>query len=526
MTRVRAAMSITWIALGHTRDLNHIFNNPLPHSWPVSFLFGFASGMLGITGYETACNYIEQQAEGVYELALRNMWLLVAVVNPLISFFCMAVMDVDTIEDNKEDLLNHMGAHSIGDFMNSEFNTRMGKDFAKDLVAADAFIVLTGSVLTAFVGSQGLIARLASDGCLPQGLLKENEFRKTKHRIILGFCLTCLAVLGITRGSVSVLAGVYSCGFVCVMTGMGLCHYVFKIRCPYVKRPTQVGSLMSVLAMSTTVVALVCQAAEDPQSFFIAAGVLLPLVALSQATIQRQRVLAWLAGFEGLHDWATDKSERMGQKLQLVYFVSGAEGPEKLIAILRTIERNEVSRRVAFVHVPEAEDEAHTLLEKSGHSKLNLPRSASKLSLASSVCTDVTEALEHNIEPLRDLFPSFEIQFESKALDSGFGPEAVLWAQEEFGVQVGQMAIGVPGMTFRYGLGELGGVRIMNLDYDILVTHSVTTQQLVSRSRRNSYEESESTPTTPGYLRGRASSLTDPAVLRLEPIVELPDKRL
>jgi len=93
--------SVVWISMGHTKSLDNLFSHPLPHTWPVSFLFGFSTGMLGITGFETACNYIEQQQQGVYEKALRNMWVLVALVNPLISFFCLGVMDVDYIYDHR-----------------------------------------------------------------------------------------------------------------------------------------------------------------------------------------------------------------------------------------------------------------------------------------------------------------------------------------------------------------------------------------------------------------------------------------
>eukprot|EP00656_Telonema_subtile_P002170 TRINITY_DN10944_c0_g2_i1.p1 TRINITY_DN10944_c0_g2~~TRINITY_DN10944_c0_g2_i1.p1 ORF type:complete len:279 (-),score=59.54 TRINITY_DN10944_c0_g2_i1:91-927(-) len=166
--------SLVWVSMGHDTNLDKLFDHSLPNPWPTSLLFGFSTGMLGITGYETACNYIEEQEEGVYVKALRNMWILVTLVNPLVSFFCLAVMDVDYIYHNQGDLLDHMGSHSIGKFLDEEFHTKFGASFARDLVAADAFVVLTGSVLTAFIGVSGLLARLSSDGCLPQSLLAVN----------------------------------------------------------------------------------------------------------------------------------------------------------------------------------------------------------------------------------------------------------------------------------------------------------------------------------------------------------------
>lgn len=43
-------------------------------------------------------------------------------------------------------------------------------------VSLDAFIVLSGAVLTAYVGISGLIARMAKDRCLPQFILRRVSF--------------------------------------------------------------------------------------------------------------------------------------------------------------------------------------------------------------------------------------------------------------------------------------------------------------------------------------------------------------
>lgn len=43
-------------------------------------------------------------------------------------------------------------------------------------VSVDAFVVLSGAVLTAYVGISGLIARMAKDRCLPQFILRKVGF--------------------------------------------------------------------------------------------------------------------------------------------------------------------------------------------------------------------------------------------------------------------------------------------------------------------------------------------------------------
>eukprot|EP00762_Andalucia_godoyi_P008767 ANDGO_04710.mRNA.1 hypothetical protein DICPUDRAFT_55909 len=40
-------------------------------------LIGFGAGMLGITGFETSCNFLEEQKPGVFAKTLRDMWVCV-----------------------------------------------------------------------------------------------------------------------------------------------------------------------------------------------------------------------------------------------------------------------------------------------------------------------------------------------------------------------------------------------------------------------------------------------------------------
>ena len=65
--------------------------------------------------------------------------------------------------------------------------TRASGRWLNILVSADATIVLSGAVLTAYVGVCGLIRRMSMDRCLPQFLLHVNPLRGTVHWIIIGF---------------------------------------------------------------------------------------------------------------------------------------------------------------------------------------------------------------------------------------------------------------------------------------------------------------------------------------------------
>ncbi len=54
--------------------------------------------MLGISGFESSANFIEEQKDGVFPKTLRNMWIAVAIFNPLISLLSLGVLPIGEIE--------------------------------------------------------------------------------------------------------------------------------------------------------------------------------------------------------------------------------------------------------------------------------------------------------------------------------------------------------------------------------------------------------------------------------------------
>ena len=74
-----------------------------------------------------------------------------------------------------------------------------------------------GAVLTAFIGVNGLVRRLALDRSLPAFLLETNSLRGTNHWIALMFFGLCTSLFLILKGEVGSLANVYSLSFLLVM---------------------------------------------------------------------------------------------------------------------------------------------------------------------------------------------------------------------------------------------------------------------------------------------------------------------
>jgi hypothetical protein len=114
-------------------------NGKLPvnyESIPSKIYFGFSTGLLGITGFETSANFIEQQKKGVFPKTLRNMWITVTIINPLISLLAFSVLPYDKILLASSSLLSAMAEESAGLWL-------------KYVLVTDAVMVLSGAVLTA-----------------------------------------------------------------------------------------------------------------------------------------------------------------------------------------------------------------------------------------------------------------------------------------------------------------------------------------------------------------------------------------
>ncbi|KAJ3248304.1 hypothetical protein HDU77_008163, partial [Chytriomyces hyalinus] len=111
-----------------------------PRGWPMDLFLGYCVGMLGVTGFETSSNYIEEQADGVFPKTLRNMCFLVLGTNPIMAFLALCVLPIDSIVANSSTVISVMADVSFGKWL-------------RIAVAIDAVIVLCGGVLTAFVGA-------------------------------------------------------------------------------------------------------------------------------------------------------------------------------------------------------------------------------------------------------------------------------------------------------------------------------------------------------------------------------------
>jgi amino acid transporter len=172
-----------------------------------AIFFGFGAAMLGVTGFESSSNYVEEQQPGVFRKTLRNMWAFAAVFNVGLGITIMAVLPFEGEEgiyENADALLAKVASVAVGRWL-------------EVWVCIDALVVLAGAVLTSYVGICGLVSRLAADRVLPQFLAKKNKLRGTAHWIILLYFLLASSLVLILNGDATTVNGVYTYAFLGLM---------------------------------------------------------------------------------------------------------------------------------------------------------------------------------------------------------------------------------------------------------------------------------------------------------------------
>jgi len=389
-----------------------------------AIFFGFAAAMLGISGFESSANFVEEQAEGVFPKTLRNMWISVSVLNPAMAFLALALIPIPEVADHETALLAHMGALAGGNWLSW-------------LISVDAALVLSGAVLTSFVGVTGLVRRMTLDRCLPQFFLKPSRFQ-TPHRIIIGFFLLGVSVLLITRGELGALAGVYTISFLSVMILFGLGNILLKVNRGRLRRPVYASWPALIVAISLTLAGLVGNALINPDYVVVFLEYFIPAVLVVAIMLGRIGILkACLFLIRAVSESVGRATSRFSRAIrrridqinsqQVVFFTRGDHISNLNRAVLY-VRRNEHSNRIRVVTVVRDQSE-------------------------------VPQKIKDDLKFLDRTYPDLEIEF--LVLEGKFGPELIEELSQKWNIPTNFMFIGSPGDHFLYGLAELGGVRLI-----------------------------------------------------------------
>jgi amino acid transporter len=218
---------------------------PVNGNYAADLFYGFSAALLGVSGFETSSNYIEEQRAGVFPKTLRNMWICVAIFNPLLSLLSMCMFTVQQIStDYQSTLLSAMGNEAAGHWL-------------EIWVSVDAAIVLCGAVLTSYVGIIGLAKRMALDRCLPQFFIAENRLRGTTHWIIIAFFVVTSSLYFAVNGNIDTLSGVYSIAFLSVMSLFAFGNMLLKYKRDSLPRPIHALWLTVIAGLAGVITGLI-----------------------------------------------------------------------------------------------------------------------------------------------------------------------------------------------------------------------------------------------------------------------------
>ena len=332
-----------------------------PRGFFYALFIGFGVALLGISGFESSANFVEEQEEGVFPKTLRNMWWAVSIFNPAMAFLAIALIPIDEIQQDKAyetQLLAVMGLKALG-------GGALGKAFSY-LISIDAVMVLSGAVLTSFVGVNGLVRRMTLDRCLPQSLMKTNR-RGTTHRILLSFFALCVSVHFITQGDIGQLAGVYTISFLTVMALFAVGNVLLKVKRARLPRPEQASWFAVLLAISGVLIGLVANVVKDPGYLGVFLTYFVPMMAIIGIMLFRIPILKVVLGvvrtvmislLKPMRSWAEfvrKKIEEINSQ-QVVFFTRG-DNIANLNNAMIYVAENEDTNRIKVVTVVNNEDE-------------------------------------------------------------------------------------------------------------------------------------------------------------------------
>ncbi|CAM3716079.1 APC family permease [Flavobacterium chungbukense] len=414
-----------WFVLTHGLETFHInWHTPIAYESIKTALFlGFSAAMLGISGFESSANFVEEQEQGVFPKTLRNMWGIVSFFNPIIAILLISVIPLTEVGENKESLLAHLGQTTGGAWL-------------AWLISIDAVMVLCGAVLTSFVGVSGLLNRMTLDRILPNYFLKTNK-RGAHYRIVISFLILCISVLFATSGHLESLAGVYTFSFLAVMALFGIGNLLLKYKRRKLPRPERARGIAVVAAVSFVIAAFLGNMELNINSFYTFLKYMIPAlvfigIMLNRVILIRLLIEALEYFYQPLRKMVIISNrylQNLSTEINSQEFVFFTKGDDITILnkVLQYVEDNETTKKLKIVQV-----------------------------INDTVNND---ALRKDLEVLDRAYDGIDIEYIE--IQGVFGPEIIDELSQKWKIPKNFMFIGSPGNKFSYRVSDLGGVRLI-----------------------------------------------------------------
>lgn len=385
---------------------------------------GFSASLLGISGFETSANFVEEQARGVFRKTLRNMLIGVAIFNPLIAWIALVIMPYAQIIHSKDFLLSH-AAEILG-----------GKPF-EYIIVTDAFLVLAGAVLTGYVGVSGLIYRMTSDGCFPNFLAKVTKNGSYPYIIFL-FFLLCSSILLVTKGNLLSLAGVYTIAFLGEMSLFAFGNLIMRETRATLKRTYKAPLFFIILAIIGTVSGIVGNVRLTPTNLDFFLFYFIPAFTIVVISLKIDFVYKGLLRLSYRIPILYNFILRHFEDITSGKFIVFVHHLDRLYEILAYINRNEVGRHIYLIHCNNYADI---------HGNKEYKQSFEEFK----------QTLPHLQKA--GVFPHYSIELLFK--NEPFGPKVINEVSKELHIRKNRILIGSIHKEHEFDYEDLGGVRVI-----------------------------------------------------------------
>jgi hypothetical protein len=342
------------------------------------------------------------------------MLIGVAIFNPLIALVILNSLPLEVIREAK-------------DFVLSDAAHVLGGTWFQYLIVLDAFLVLSGAVLTSFIGVSGLMHRMSLDNCLP-GFLSKMNAKGSFPRIIVGFFLLCSSILLITKGDLLSLAGVYTIAFLGVMTLFAIGNLILKETRTELKRTYSAPILVVIFAFLATAIGIVGNIRIDQANLEFFEMYFFPSIFIVFLIVYQDYVLRIFKRLTSRISWINEYIIRNFNDMIEGKFIVFIHNTDRIYEILDYVNRNETGWNIILVHCENKEsfkeiEEVLPCLKKAG------------------------------------VHPHFKITTVFEPMP--FGPEVIDKVSKKYGVRKNRIMIGSIHHFHKFDYDELGGVRII-----------------------------------------------------------------
>lgn len=207
--------------------LGWLKDTSLPSIGLIGIMIAFGHSVLAMSGEES----LAQVSREIEHPKLKNLIRAALVIfaftvcfTPVVSFFAVMIIPDDVRLQYSGNLLSGLAMHVIGpDWL---------KLLLQAVVVIVGFLILSGAVNTAIVGSNGVLNRVSEDGVLTSWFRAPQKRYGTTYRIINMVAVLQITIILLSQGNVIFLGEAYAFGVIWSFTFMTTSIAVLRFKQP------------------------------------------------------------------------------------------------------------------------------------------------------------------------------------------------------------------------------------------------------------------------------------------------------